>query len=157
MFIIIIIIIIISQNQIYKWAVCIIMYRGVKQSRKEGSSGSGCTTTSQPIYCQRGRKSASLSASLEQLSPEWWCTDVPDWVTTSAVHAINPPFGTVTVLILNATVASCHTKQVQQPWGRFGLGRCHATQSRCLRKELLESDSLTVSGWCSGSLWLLWL
>ena len=33
------------------------------------------------------------------------CTGIPDWVTTSAC---NPPFGIVTVVILNAMVASWH-------------------------------------------------
>ena len=40
----------------------------------------GCMTTSQPIYCLDGRKSANSRATQAR------CTDVPHWVTTSAVQ-----------------------------------------------------------------------
>ena len=46
--------------------------------------GPGYMTTSQPIFCQGGRKSASL---IRATQPR--CTDFPpDWVTTSAVQPI---------------------------------------------------------------------
>ena len=61
----------------------------------------GCTTTSKQSYCQGGRTSA---ASPRATQPR--CTDVPDWVTTSAVQ---PTFGgLVTVCILIAMIASWH-------------------------------------------------
>ena len=62
--------------------------------------GPGCTTTSQAIYRQVGRHSASL---MQLLSPDR-CTDVPDWVTTSAM--LTHLFGIVTVLMFGAMVAS---------------------------------------------------
>ena len=58
----------------------------------------GCMTTSKQSYCQGGRTSA---ASPRATQPT--CTDVPDWVTTSAVQHL---WRLVTVLILSAMIAS---------------------------------------------------
>ena len=89
------------------------------------SPGRGCTTTSQPIYCQGGRKSASLV-----LATQPRCTVVPDWLTSFAVQT--HLLGLVTVFIWSAMmVASWHPQQVQ-PGRRVGLGRGRATQPRDL-------------------------
>ena len=66
---------------------------------------------SQPIYCQDGRKSASL----EQLSS--------DTLTSQTGWQLVPcgtPFGIVTVFILSATVASWHPTCATLAEGRSG-------------------------------------
>ena len=62
-----------------------------KEKKMSKCPGSGCTTTSQPIYCQGGRKSTSLVVQLG-----------PDALTSQRQFLpCNPPFGIVTVLSLS--------------------------------------------------------
>ena len=89
------------------------------------SAGPRSTTTSQPIYCQGGRKYASLV----QLGPEVVTSQI--WVTTSTV--CNPPFEIVTVLILSAMVASWHPSGATLAEGRSGT-LCNPVQSPVLHR-----------------------
>ena len=50
-------------------------------------------------------------------------TDVPDWVTTSAVHPTFCDSDSVHFRV------KCHGRQQVQPWRRVGLGRCRANLS----------------------------
>ena len=65
------------------------------------------------------------------------CTDVPHWVTTSALQPHLSP-RTVTVLILK-----CHRRQLAPNrcnlnWRRVGQGRCRATQPTVYREAGLN-------------------
>ena len=84
--------------------------------------GVGCTTTSQPIYCQGGRKSVSLV----QLSP-----DAPTFQIGWQLLPCNPPYWDSDSVHFKCHSRLVGTQQVQ-PWRRVGLGRCRATQPRPL-------------------------
>ena len=79
------------------------------------------------IYCQGGRRSASL---VQLIRPDVGRpTDVPDWATTSAVQATF--WELVTVLMISAMVASWHpTRCNLKGGGSVWDVAVHATQPR---------------------------
>ena len=77
-----------------------------------GDTGPGCsTTTYQPTYGQGSRNSASL-VSIPQTQPR--CTDVPDWVTTSAAQ---------THLLRDSDSFNCKCQMVAM---QLAPDRCHS-------------------------------
>ena len=79
--------------------------------------GPGCRTTSQPIYCQGGRKSASLV----QLNP-----DAPTSQTGWQVLPCNPPFGIVTVFNFK-----CHGRRLAPKRCNLGWGSVRDVVVQC--------------------------
>ena len=93
-------------------------------------------TASQPIYCQGGRKSASLV----HLSPDALTSQI-GW----QLLPCNPSFGIATVLISIATVASLHPTGATLAEGWSGTLSCNPTQTTKWMQVTFKGKSYNCS------------